>query len=54
MQNGKGTITFTDGGTYTGNFKDNTPDGRGYKILIGGDEIFREHGEYKDGKWVPD
>jgi hypothetical protein len=42
---------MTDGMSFTGNFKDNAPDGRGFMLLVGGDKIL---GEYKDGKFVPD
>ena len=50
IENGQGTYTFPDGGTYTGEFKDDNFNSQGTMTFADGT---KRTGEWKDGKPVP-
>ena len=50
-QNGKGTVMYSDGSNYTGNFRDNMRNGYGIYIYIKGpyhDGIYKYEGEFEN------
>ena len=50
LRHGQGTLTFADGETYTGAFRDGKANGQGTMTYAGG---ITYSGQWKDGKPVP-
>ncbi len=50
-RHGQGTLTYADGATYTGEFKDGGVNGQGTQTFPNG--LGAITGEFKDGKLVP-
>lgn len=47
-RDGRGVLTWKDGGTYTGEFKDDAFNGQGKRVKA--DNSWSDEGEYRDGK----